>query len=285
MTELTGQVKAALAEHRPAATTGSNAASSMGLFTVPFQPASGPLSGHVLKAYRIGRDPELLEPLLRRHEAYLDCLRRAGLSLPDTRLVLVHDHGTLRPVIVQEAVPNEALLGGLLRRATIAETLELLDTVARSMRAFWTGVAQRPERIGLNASVQNFALDAREGPVFLDTFPPLIGQSREDMGRLILRFSDSGLIRGIGRLLPGRVREIQDPWYTLPGNLALLTEGALRLRPQDTDALLGWAQQFAATQLQTSDRAAFLTALTRPRPRLGGARSTGRFGLGLRPHA
>ena len=257
----------------------------MGLFTAPFRPASGPLSAHVLKPYRIGRDLEVLEPLLRRHDAYLDCLRRAGLCLPETRLVLIHEHGTLRPVVVQEAVPTEALLPGLLRRAAIAEALSLLEAVADSVRSFWSGVAQRPERIGLHASVQNFAIDAREGPVFLDTFPPLIGHSREEMGRLIHRFSDSGLIRGIGRLLPGRVREIQDPWYSLPGNLALLAEGALRLRPQDTDALLGWLQDFAAGHLQPADRAAVLAAVTRPRPRLGASRNAGRFGLGLRPNA
>jgi hypothetical protein len=283
MSELAGQVRAALADHRPAQ-AGAGDAPRLGLFTAPFRPASGPLSGHVLKPYRIGRDPELLEPLLRRHEAYLDCLRRAGLSLPDTRLILIHEHGTLRPVIVQEAVPNEALLNSLFRRATVGEALALLDEVARSVCGFWAGVAQRPERIGLHAAVQNFAFDAQAGPVFLDTFPPLIGQSREEMGRLIQRFSDSGLIRGIGRLLPGRVREIQDPWYTLPGNLALLVEGALRVRPQDTAALLDWSQDFAAARLQSSDRAAFLTAVTRPRPRLGGTRSAGRFGLGLRPN-
>jgi hypothetical protein len=284
MSELAGQVRAALASQRPGPAGGGDAP-RLGLFTAPFQPASGPLAGHVLKPYRIGRDPELLEPLLRRHEAYLDCLRRAGLSLPDTRLILIHEHGTLRPVVVQEAVPREALLAGLLRRAEIGEALALVDAVACSVRGFWAGVAQRPERIGLHAAVQNFAFDAQAGPVFLDTFPPLIGQSREEMGRLIHRFSDSGLIRGIGRLLPGRVREIQDPWYTLPGNLALLVEGALRLRPQDTGALLDWAQGFAAAHLPTSDRAAFLTAVTRPRPRLGTSRSTGAFGFGLRPNA
>ncbi|MFW5641508.1 MAG: DUF6206 family protein, partial [Roseicyclus sp.] len=266
MSELAGQVRAALAEHRPG-TGGGGDGQPMGLFTAPFRPASGPLAGHVLKPYRIGRDPELLEPLLRRHEAYLDCLRRAGLGLPETRLILIHEHGTMRPVVVQEAVPPEALLSGLLRRAALADALAFLDEVAGAVCGFWASVAQRPERIGLHASVQNFALDAAVGTVFLDSFPPLIGQSREEMGRLIHRFSDSGLIRGIGRLLPGRVREIQDPWYTLPGNLALLTEGALRLRPQDTGALLDWAQDFAAAHLQASDRAAFLAAVTRPRPR------------------
>jgi hypothetical protein len=283
MSELAGQVRAALASHA-SGPAGAGETRPMGLFTEPFRPATGPLSAHVLKPYRIGRDPEVLEPLLRRHEAYLDCLRRAGLNLPETRLVLVHDHGTLRPVVVQEAVPEAALLPGLLRRAPIGDALTFLDEVARAVCGFWSGVAQRPERIGLHASVQNFALDARAGAVFLDTFPPLIGQSREEMGRLIQRFSDSGLIRGIGRVLPGRVREIQDPWYSLSGNLALLTEGALRLRPQDGATLLDWAERLAAARLQATERPAFLAAVSRPRPRFGSTRTVGPFGFGLRPN-
>jgi hypothetical protein len=207
------------------------------------------------------------------------------VTVPRTRLILMDEHGLLRPVVVQEAIPREALLTNLLQRADTATALDLLDAVARTVCGFWAGVAQRPERIGLHASVHNFAIDAEVGPVFLDTFPPLIGVSREEMGRLLLRFSESGLMRGIGALLPGRAREIQDPWYTLPGNLTLLVEGALKLRHDDVAAILHWAEGFASARLDASDRSAFLTALTRPRPRLGGGERRGRFGIGLRPNA
>ncbi|MDG4647969.1 DUF6206 family protein [Roseibacterium sp. SDUM158017] len=276
--ELTGHVRAALAERlagRP---------DRMGYFCAPFRPASGPLSGKVLKPFRTGRDPELLEQLARRHETYLDCLSRAGLTLPETRLLLLHENGVLRPVVVQDAVPDHALLSHLLPGAAQEDAMAMLEAVANAICGFWSGVAQRPERVGLHATVHNFALDAEAGPVFLDTFPPLIGYDREDMGRLLMRFSESGLIRGIGALLPGRVREIQDPWYTLPGNLGLLIEGALKLRPQDLPAILGWAEGFAAQKLQASDRSALLTALSRPRPRVGAERASRRFGIGLRPN-
>jgi hypothetical protein len=114
------------------------------------------------------------------------------------------------------------------------------------------GVAQRPERIGLHASVHNFAFGQDGEVLFLDTFPPLIGYSRDEMGRLLLRFSESGLMRGIGALLPGRTREIQDPWYSLPGNLGLVIEGAMRLRPRDRSAILEWAETFAADNLSAT---------------------------------
>lgn len=283
MSELVGQVRAALAAQAPA--QGVQVPDRMGLFSTPFRPASGPLEGHILKPYRGGRDPEVLELLVRRHGVYLDCLARAGVSVPETRLVLLHDHGVLRPVVVQRAVPPADVLASRVASTEIAGALRALEQVALSICGFWAGVAQRPERIGLHASVHAFALDEDGQVQFLDTFPPLIGYSREDMGRILLRFSASGLMRGIGALLPGRMREVQDPWYDLPGTLALAIEGVLRLRPADHAALMAWAQAFSTEHLDTSDRQALLASLARPRPRIVSNRAARRLGGGLRPHA
>jgi hypothetical protein len=280
MIELVGHVREALAAHGPAGQS-----DRMGLFSVPFRPTEGPLADHVLKPYRSGRDLEVLEPLVRRHVFYLECLERAGLAVPETELVLLEDHGVLRPVIVQRAVPAAHLLSTLMTGSETASALRRLESVATAICGFWTGVAQRPERIGLHASVHNFAIDAEGRVVFLDTFPPLIGLSREDMGRLLLRFSENGLMRGIGALLPGRAREIQDPWYGVTGNLGLLIEGALRLRPADRSAILGWAETFAQDVLPLPDGDRLMQTLSRPRPKLSVGTSMRRFGAGLRPNA
>ncbi|MGP1356042.1 DUF6206 family protein [Roseicyclus sp.] len=278
MSELVGHLRAALAERK------AGRPDRMGYFSAPFRPASGPLADKVVKPYRTGRDPELLELLLRRHETYLDCLARAGLGVPQSRLLLLDEHGLLRPVVIQDALDAGSILSRRLGQGDLASALGALEVVAGAVCGFWAGVAQRAERIGLHANVHNFAV-TEDGPVFLETFPPLIGYSREDMGRLLLRFSESGLMRGIGALLPGRMREIQDPWYTLPGNLGLLVEGAIRLRPQDRPALLAWAGDFAAARLDASDRSALLTSLSRPRPNILAERTGRRFGAGLHPNA
>lgn len=283
MSELAGQVRAALAGQGPKGSAGQPY--TMGLFSVPFRPKDGPLAGHVLRVYRSGRDPEVLEPLVRRHAAYLECLERTGLTVPRTELVLLHDYGVLRPVVVQSAVPKSFLLSHRMAAVDTASALQLLEHVSLAICRFWTGVAQRPERIGLNASLRNVAVGGDGSVMFLDTFPPLIGYSREDMGRLLLRFSESGLIRGIGALLPGRVREIQDPWYSLPGGLGLLVQGALRLRAQDRCAILAWAEGFAARAMDETDRTALMAALSRPRPRIGPSVAAGRLGAGTRPNA
>lgn len=290
MSELVGQVRAALAARR------GIPAGRLGYFCAPFRPAEGPLIGKVIKPYRGGRDPLVLEQAARRHDAYLDCLRLAGLRVPETRFLLLNEHGFLRPIIVQEAMgqdavpaaaaPGEAtLLSDVLARFDPATAAAALDDVANAVAGFWRGVAQRPERIGLHATIRNFAIDDR-GPVFLDTFPPLIGYSREEMGRLMLRFSESGLIRGIGAILPGRLREIQDAWYSPSGSLLTLIEGAIAARPAaEAQALRDWATGFAAARLPEADRARLVAALLRPRPSLNPARRRPWVGSNARPNA
>ena len=259
MSELAGAVRAALAER-------GEPVSKLGYFCAPFRPADGPLKDSVIKTYRGGRDPELLELLSRRHDAYVDCLTKAGVRLPKTQFLILHQTGYLQPVIVQDALPEDSLLRPQIETAEIDEALRLLDKAATSIAFFWLAVSNRPERIGYHPSIRNFAVD-EDGPIFFDTFPPLIGYSRYEMGQLLLRFSESGLIRGFGRLLPEQIRAIQDEWYSPSGTIIGLVGSAIRLRPDDRDAILDWARNFAASRLTGDMRHEVEAHLARP-PRL-----------------
>ncbi|NKX43175.1 DUF6206 family protein [Roseicyclus persicicus] len=259
MSELSGQVREALrARGEPV--------SRLGYFCAPFRPPAGPLSDRVIKTYRGGRDPELLEQLARRHAAYVDLLTWAGVRLPETRFLILNTAGFLQPVIVQKALDERLLMRPQVETAELSRALDILGQAADSIAAFWARVAQRPERIGYHPSIRNFAIDER-GPIFFDTFPPLIGYSREEMGRLLLRFSEKGLVRSVGVLMPERIRAIQDEWYSPAGTLVGLVGSAVRLRPQDGAAILDWARGYAATELSGSLRAEVLAELDRP-PRL-----------------
>lgn len=283
MTDRAAYVRAALAASD--ASDAGSTQSRAGVFRAPMLVADGPLAGCILKSYRSGRDPEVLEPLVRRHASYIECLNRAGLQVPDTELLLMHEHGVLQPVVVQTAVAETDFVSHRLTTVPLATALRLLDLVVQSIGTFWSGVAQRPERIGLRTAPEFFA-SSEDGQVqFLETFPPLIGYSREDLGAVLLRFSESGLMRGLGALLPGRVREIQDPWYSFAGNLETLIEGAMRIRPDDRAALLEWAKVVAHDCLSEEDGDALLARLSRPRPRVSTSTTTRRFAAGFRPNA
>lgn len=278
MTELTGWIRAALADADTIQT-------EKRYFGSPLRPMSGPLADFVITPYRSGRDPEVQEVLARRHEAYVDCLRLAGIAVPETHMRLIDEAGALRPVIVQRATPAEVMLPHLMTKGGAEAAIGLLDRVATDVAEFWRRVAQRPERIGLHAQIERFALDG-DAPLFLETFPPLISYSRDEMGLLIQRFADSGLIRGLGKVLPGRIRDVQDRWYTPAGSVSTLIDGALRLRPQDAQGILEWAGRFAETRLEAPWRGpvrAHLARHARLAASSGGRRD--RAGGRDRPHA
>lgn len=255
MSDLTSMIRAALA-------AGGTPSTERRYFGAPLRPVTGPLADHDLTVYRGGRDPEVQELLARRHDAYVDCLRLAGIRVPETHLRLIDEAGSLRPVIAQRAVAPDMMLVPLIRKAGTKAAIGLLDRVATDVAEFWRRVAQRPERIGFHAQIERFAMD-EEGPLFLDTFPPLISYSRDEMGHLIQRFADNGLVRGLGKVLPGRLRDMQDRWYTPAGSVQTLIDGALRLRPDDIEEILEWADGFATTRLEGPSRKAVQAQLAR----------------------
>ncbi|MDG3041836.1 DUF6206 family protein [Roseicyclus marinus] len=259
MSELAGSVREALRSR-------GEPISRLGYFCAPFRPAEGPLKDKVIKTYRGGRDPELLEQLARRHTAYVEVLTWAGVRLPETRFLILNEAGYLQPVIVQDALDEALLMRPQVEAADLQGALALLEGAAASIADFWVRVAQRPERIGYHPSIRNFAYDA-QGPIFFDTFPPLIGYSREDMGRLLLRFSEAGLVRSMGAIMPERIRGIQDEWYSPAGTIVGLIGSAVRLRPADGPAILAWARDFADSRLDLGMGAEVLAELDRP-PRL-----------------
>ena len=259
MSDLTEHVRAALrARGEPV--------SRLGYFCLPFRPEAGPLADRVIKTYRGGRDRDLLQELGARHAAYVEALQGAGVRLPETQFLILEEAGYLQPVIVQEALDERLLMRPRLEAASLSEMQEILGAATLSIAEFWHRIADRPERIGYHPSIRNFAIDD-QGPIFFDTVPPLIGYSHAEMGKLLLRFSESGLVRAMGRVMPGRIRGIQDEWYSPAGTIVGLIGSAVRLRPADGPATLSWAQGFVAGQLRGALRDEVLAELDRP-PRL-----------------
>jgi hypothetical protein len=85
--------------------------------------------------------------------------------------------------------------------------------------------------------------------------------------------------------LPGRIRDIQDRWYTPGGSIITLIEGAARLRPHDSDAIFEWAGHFAQTRLDSAGCEAVQRHVSRAARRDGQiARRWPRFGGRDRPH-
>ena len=246
---------------------GTRPVSRLGYFCAPFRPAEGPWSDRVIKVYRALGDRDLLDRLAAAHDAYLALLHETGVPVPETAFRLVPLDGGLAPVVVQQALPAESMLRPQIRAAETEGAVALLEAAGQEIARFWHAVREHPARVGFHPSIRNFALqDGRA--VFFDTFPPLIGYDRDEMGRLLLLFSDKRLMRAIGPLVRGRVTAIQDEWYSPAETLVGLVGSACRLRPDDSARFLDWGRDFASREMARWETQ-IAEGLARP-PRLPG---------------
>ncbi|WP_043773059.1 DUF6206 family protein [Roseivivax isoporae] len=252
--------------------------SRLGYFCAPFRPASGPYTDRVVKIYRGLPDAAALDRLAAAHDAYVEALRAAGVPLPETAFHLVDVDGVRVPVVVQEALPEDSLMRPRMQTGSRDATLAMMQAAGDVIATFWHNVRGDDRRIGFHPSIRNFAiLDGRA--VFFDTFPPLIDYDRDEMGRLLLQFSEKRLMRLVGPLLRARVTGIQDEWYSAPETLVGLVGSACRLRPEHADAYLDWGRGFARDRMTPwADEA--LAGLDAP-PRLPGYWTGFRRLLGL----
>lgn len=252
--------------------------SKLGYFCTPFQPKSGPLADRVIKVYRGLSDPAALDRLKVCHDDYVAALLKAGVPLPETEFHLLEIDGARIPVIVQEALPIASLMRPLMQTGTQAETLAMMEAAGDVIATFWNNADQFDTRIGFHPSIRNFAIIDGKA-VFFDTFPPLIHYTREEMGRMLLLFSEKRLMRIVGPFLQKKVTGIQDEWYSAPETLVGLVGSACRLRPDDAEAYLDWGRDFVARRMPRWQEEA-LAELNEP-PRLPGYWTTFRKILGL----
>jgi hypothetical protein len=252
--------------------------SRLGYFCAPFRPAQGPFSDKVIKVYRGLRDRPALDRLHRCHDDYVAALLAGGVPMPQTAFHLVDIDGVLVPVIVQEALPMDSLMRPRMQAGSLDDTLGMMEAAGLVIARFWMWTRGQEGRIGFHPSIRNFAIRGDEA-VFFDTFPPLIHYTREEMGRMLLTFSDKRLMRLVGPLIQSRVTGIQDEWYSPPETLVGLVGSACRLRPEHAGAYLDWGRDFARREMAPwVDEA--LAGLSTP-PRLPGYWTGFRKVLGL----
>lgn len=252
--------------------------SRLGFFCAPFRAGPGAFEGRIIKVYQGLHDAQERARLLAAHDDYVEALTGYGVPMPDTAVTTVRLQGRDVPVVVQEALPDATMMRPQMLTNDLPGALALCQAAGEVIAGFWHAVQSDNRRIGFHPSIRNFAVvDSRA--VFFDTFPPLIGYSRAEMGRMLHRFSDKRLIRLIGPLMPERIASIQDEWYDPAETLVGLVGSACRLRPDDAQAFLDWGRGFARSDMSPWADAA-LAGMQEP-PRLPGYWTTMRKVLGL----
>ncbi|GGG71388.1 hypothetical protein GCM10011415_19040 [Salipiger pallidus] len=222
--------------------------SRMGYFCAPFRPADGPFSDKVIKIYRAPGDAAALDRLAQAHDDYVAALIATGVPMPDTQFVLLPQGGARVPVIIQQALPESSLMRPRMQAEGLASTLEMMEAAGLVIARFWNAADRFDTRIGFHPSIRNFAVLDGEA-IFYDSFPPLIHYSREEMGRMLLTYSDKRLMRVIGPFMRRRVTGIQDEWYSPPETLVGLVGSACRLRPEHAEHYLAWGRDFVRREM------------------------------------
>ena len=258
--------------------TSRQALSKLGYFCAPFRPDTGPFRDKVIKVYQAQRNEEILQALVTAHDDYVNLLRKLGLSVPGTNINLLSHGAMLVPVIVQEAIEAKFMMRSQMLDADLSRALVLMDTAGHVIAQCWNSLSPEDGRVGFHPSIRNFAI-INEKAVFFDSFPPLIHYKHAEMGKILLLFSDSHLIRLIGPLVPQKLAGIQDEWYSASETLIGLVGSACRLRPTDSEAFLAWGRQFAQSAMSNFSED-ILKGLERP-PRLPGYWTGFRKLLGL----
>ena len=245
--------------------TPRQALSKLGYFCAPFRPDSGPFRDKVIKVYQPQSNRETLQTLVAAHYDYVRMLRKLGVIVPETNITLL-PHGTiLVPVIVQEAIETKFMMRSQMLDANLSRALFLMDAAGKVIAQFWNGLTPEDGRVGFHPSIRNFAIIG-ERAVFFDSFPPLIHYTHAEMGNILLLFSESRLIRVIGPLLPQKLANIQNEWYSASETFIGLVGSACRLRPAYRESFLEWGRNFAKSKMSNfSDD--ILGGLERP-PRL-----------------
>lgn len=223
--------------------------SKLGYFTAPFRPASGTLADRVIKVYRGAGSRAATDRLAECHADYVKALLDAGVPMPETEFHLVEIAGEVTPVVVQQALDARCLMRPLMQSSTVEQTLEMMEAAGQVIARFWHWAEGFDGRIGFHPSIRNFAIVEGQA-VFFDTFPPLIHYSREEMGRMLLQFSEKRLMRVVGPFVQRKVTGIQDEWYSPAETLVGMVGSACRLRPDDAEAYLAWGRDFVAREMQ-----------------------------------
>ena len=229
-----------LADH----TERSQPISKLGYFCKPFRPSQGPFANKVIKVYRGMSDQTALHRLAECHDDYVDVLREIGVPLPETTFYLLKFEHDLIPVIAQQALPDSSMMRTQMLAVETEQAIGMLASAAEVIADFWNSLDPHGPRVGFHPSIRNFAIVEGKA-IFFDTFPPLIHYERNEMGRMLLQFSEKRLMRVLGPLLQNKVTSIQDEWYTPAETLVGLVGSACRLRPADRSVFLQWGREFA----------------------------------------
>ncbi|NTU41755.1 MAG: hypothetical protein HGA78_01620 [Nitrospirales bacterium] len=238
-----------------------------GFFSKPFLATSGPFIGKIVKQYHDIGDRELCAELVRVHDRYADLLRKAGISVPETEILL--REGKKRKytiMIVQEAFPETALVRNIMLTAGLDECSRLMKGIIDDAVTVLNFMREHPEEnMGFHPTLRNYAVTGEKLHYF-DTFPPFCLWDQRRVEKIILDFAPFPLVRHFKPFLLPFMHRVTDEYYFDDKMILGIVGSSCRLRPEFYQQFLDSAAKHLRnmTEGRVINKEGILHALSQP---------------------
>lgn len=235
--------------------------SDLGFFSKPFR-IFYEERAYIIKMYLPVVNYRFISAIISNHDAYVSRLRSAGLLIPDTMIFSRQNGRKHQLIIVQESFLDDELLRTRIQEAGLDEMKNLccmvFDDILRFRRST-NGAAE----IGFHPTLRNYALHS--GALwFFDTFPPML-MSQKDLNSVILKMSPFGGI--LKAPFPSVLMNlVSDEYYQLDKMFTGIVGSCCRLRPDDTEIILGISRNYVSGSaiLSEKEKSGILLRLNKP---------------------
>jgi hypothetical protein len=210
---------------------------NVGFFSKPFLVKEGLLKGKVVKLYRPINDLIYCNHVKELHDNYVIELRKAGIRVPETELIVASVDSVYHLAIIQEAFAPSELVRDVMKTCEVEAYLELMEGVVKDTIGFTNYMSEHPQSLGFHPTLRNYAF--RMGQFFyFDTFPPMAGISEDEVQQLIIDFAPyhfPGFVKKLSKKYLGRVT---NEYYQYDLMISGIIGSSCRLRPEFADRVL-----------------------------------------------
>ncbi len=238
-----------------------------GFVSKPFLATSGPYTGKILKQYHTVRSRDLCTELIHVHTRYVALLKEAGISVPETEILLREpERGQYTVLIVQEAFPETALVRRIMLRAGFEECELLMRGIINDAVTVLNFMRSHPEEnMGFHPTLRNYAVTGGKLHYF-DTFPPFCLWDQRRVEEVILDFAPFPFVRFSKPVLRPFMHRVTDEYYLEDKMILGIVGSSCRLRPEFCQRFLDSAAQHLGNMPpgRILNRAGILNALSQP---------------------
>lgn len=220
---------------------------NLGFFAKPFRVKDKDGQDKIVKIYKGGNITWPAEKVISLHNLYVDRLREAGLTIPQTEIREVEVKGKEYLVILQDALQAEEVVRKIMEKADLERSKYILREILADTIKF---LLYKPnfspkENVGFHPTLRNYAFSNGK-PIYFDTFPPMIGMTQNELEGFILDFAPYPIPFFLKWMAGRKMGMVTDEYYQDDKMIIGLIGSSCRLRAEFSGELLKFGREYIA---------------------------------------